>query len=311
MKAQNKKEIKENNLSLKVFKIFGIVLSIILILLCALFLFAISPRLGRGKDLLKKFEDVKIAHRGFHDNTASILGEIIPENSLKAFKLAEENNFAIELDVQITKDKKLVIYHNYDTEELCGIKKIIAENNYDEIKNLRLLGTEQKIPLLTEVFKEIKTTTPILVEIKVEQDKYLLNTVEVLNEILKKEQEKNRIFCIMSFNPKALKWFKKNNPEIIRGQLFTSYDDYRKPKKGEPVAKSAAYMLSNLLTNFISRPDFVSYNFKEEEAFGYKVYKFLYRNNIRGAWTIKNNEDFNKAKEKAYKIFIGDNNFFK
>ena len=66
-----------------------------------------------------KFENLLIAHRGIHDNID------IPENTLQAFKKAVKNNISIELDVQLTKDNVLVIFHDDNLKRMTGINKTI------------------------------------------------------------------------------------------------------------------------------------------------------------------------------------------
>ena len=67
--------------------------------LIALYLYAIKPASPKRKNL-KPFMGRYYAHRGLFNNKSTA-----PENSLKAFKLAIENNYGIDLDVRLTKDK--------------------------------------------------------------------------------------------------------------------------------------------------------------------------------------------------------------
>ena len=70
-----------------------------------------------------------IAHRGLHN-----INENIPENTLKAFKNAIKNNYAIELDVHILKDGKVIVFHDKTLFRMTGVNKKIKDMNYDEIK---------------------------------------------------------------------------------------------------------------------------------------------------------------------------------
>ena len=54
-----------------------------------------------------------VCHRGLHGNG-------LPENSISAFKNAIDHNFNIELDVQLTKDKKLIVFHDYNLKDFLG-----------------------------------------------------------------------------------------------------------------------------------------------------------------------------------------------
>lgn len=290
----------KKNKKLKILKIFLITTLVFLLLLLGAYLFMISPRLGRGGEILKKFSAVKIAHRGLHDNKELDPTKRVVENTIKSFQDAQNNKYGIELDVQITKDNKVVVAHDYDTKRLTGIDKLIVDSNFDDIKNLKLLDTDQTIPLFSDVLNVISLQTPLLVEIKVEKDKDLENTVKLVNDILKEEQKKNRLFVIQAFNPKVLSWFAKNNSDIIRGQLSANFAKQETPS-GQ--SKMIDYLLSNLMANFMSRPDFIAYNSNLPETASYKVFRFLYRG-YSAAWTIRNADEEKNAKDKGYDILI-------
>ena len=86
-----------------------------------------------------------VAHRGIHNNKE------IPENSLAAFKQALKLNYPIELDVQLTKDNTLVVFHDYNLKRLTNKDLILQQATYDDLKKLSLLNTTEKIPNLKEV----------------------------------------------------------------------------------------------------------------------------------------------------------------
>ena len=62
-----------------------------------------------------KIPNNKIAHRGMFDNIK------IPENSLSSFKKALKYNYSIELDIQLTKDNILVVFHDSNLKRMTGI----------------------------------------------------------------------------------------------------------------------------------------------------------------------------------------------
>ena len=102
-----------------------------------------------------------IAHRGLHN-----INENIPENTLKAFKNAIKNNYAIELDVHILKDGKVIVFHDKTLFRMTGVNKKIKDMNYDEIKCLKLKNTSENIPLLKEVLKLVAGKVPLIIELK-------------------------------------------------------------------------------------------------------------------------------------------------
>ena len=95
------------------------------------------------------------AHRG-----ASVK---YPENTMSAFKGAKELGADwIELDVQQTKDKKLIVLHDTNLRRTTGVNKNTWEVTFDEVKNLdagSFFSDEfkgEKIPLLEEVIEFAK-----------------------------------------------------------------------------------------------------------------------------------------------------------
>lgn len=88
------------------------------------------------------FDNTMIAHRGLFNNNSDA-----PENSLAAFRNALEHGFGMELDVQLTKDGKLVVFHDFDLKRMCGVHKKLTELTYAELEQYSLKNSTEKIPL--------------------------------------------------------------------------------------------------------------------------------------------------------------------
>lgn len=153
-----------------------------------------------------------IAHRGMFNNID------IPENSLSAFKNALKKDIAIELDVQLTKDDVLVVFHDENIKRMTGINKELKDINYDELKTYHLLNTKETIPTFKEVINLINSK--VMLDIEVKTTKH----VEKISNILLKQLANYNNFVIKSFNPKIVRYIKKTNPNIEVGYLMT--DDY-------------------------------------------------------------------------------------
>lgn len=133
-----------------------------------------------------------IAHRGLHT-------ENFPENSLLAFENAVNNGIAIELDVRLTKDCKLVVFHDKNLFRMTGIDADISDFDYAQLSALTLKDTKEKIPLLTEVLKTVSGKVPIFIEIKEG------SPVGILEKRLDKLLKNYHGDCaVMAFNP--LEW---------------------------------------------------------------------------------------------------------
>ena len=218
-----------------------------------------------------------IAHRGYFDKTIGI-----PENSLPAFKRAVENNFIIELDVHILKDKNIIAFHDDDLSRMTGINKKVKDLSYEDINQLKLDKTDNKIPLLTEVLDLVDGKVPIIIELKYDA-KYGKLEYELV-KILSNYKGK---FVVKSFNPLSVFWFKKHYPEIIRGQLAEGYRNSNK----NFIEK---FLLKNMCFNFITKPDFVSYQI---EGLPNIVLDKFKKNHIVLGWTVRTKEQFKNGRK--------------
>lgn len=265
---------------------FLLYISILLILLALLYIWSIKPNKKRD---MSKFKDRLYAHRGLHNNR-----EINPENSLLAFQMAVDENYGIELDVQVTRDNIAVIFHDNTLLRVCGSKTSIGDHTFEELKDFHLYKTDQKIPTLVEVLELVDGRVPLIVEIK--DSSKNISKITYIAEIL---DSYRGIYCIESFNPIIVEWYKKNRPHVIRGQLSTYY----KKKKLPLSRKFRNLLLENFMINFLSRPDFLGFNYKYKDMFSFKLCKTLY-NPLTAAYTIKNQEDYLENKDDFHLIIF-------
>ena len=224
------------------------------------------------------------AHRGLH-------GEDAPENSLRAFELAIENGYGIELDVQLSKDGKVVVFHDYILDRMTNIKGKICDFTALKLNNITLKNSYETIPLLSEVLDLVDGRVPLLIELKGED----LNTslCEKVAHHLKSYSGK---FCIESFNPLLIWKMKKYLPNAYYGQLYTNVCRERGPHP-------ACLLLASMSLNFLSRPDFISYNKLDRNSLPVKVAAGLY-NTPRFVWTLNGEAEKKKADSLGeYSIF--------
>ena len=107
-------------------------------------LFLLAP--GRATKRQKApFMGRNFAHRGLHSRDMSV-----PENSLEAFRLAAKAGYGIELDVQLSRDGQVVVFHDDTLDRVCGVHARVDEKSYDELRALGLCGTNNRIPLFSE-----------------------------------------------------------------------------------------------------------------------------------------------------------------
>lgn len=200
-----------------------------------------------------------IAHRGIYDNIK------VPENSILSFKEAIKNNYSIELDIRLTKDNKIIVFHDKNLQRMCNINKLVKNTNYSELKSYKLLNTNNYIPLFEDILKLINGRVPIIIELKIDRNRFILE-----REAIKLLDNYQGLYAIKSFNPLSILYFKIKYPNTIRGLLI----------------KNSKYLR---LYSLIAKPDFISYSIKKISK--NKILKYKNKYLLLG-WTIKTKEDY-------------------
>ena len=261
-----------------------IYLGMILLCLCALYIYCIFPRFSKKK-AIKPYQSYVYAHRGLHNQD-------YPENTLPAFDRAKNYGYGIELDVQLTKDHIPVVSHDFHLLRSCGIDKQIDECTYEELKQYHVFNSSYSIPKFEEVLQLVNHQVPLIVEIKQKA-----GNCQVCIEAQKLLDQYKTDYVIESFNPIALNWYLKHRPQLIRGQL--SYDH----SKDESMSKALAWFLKHSLTNFLSRPDFMAYDVNYRHEFTFRLLNHFIPTAL---WTIKDEGTYQKVKEN-HEIIIFEN----
>lgn len=258
----------------------------LLISLVILYLLGVMPRIFFPKDLTG-FKGRYYAHRGLHKDT-----NIIPENSISAFKLAIENQYGIELDVRLTKDNIPVVFHDTTLLRVCGVDKCVRDLTFDELSNLYLYDSKERIPLFTEVLDLVDGQVPLIIELKTNE-----NDIAVCKVVAPILDNYSGVYCVESFNPLILIWYKKNRPMVIRGQLSTNYI-----KDGITNERLLNFLLQNLLFNFATKPDFIAFNYKYRNMPSYVLCRNIYKTPTF-AYTIGSKKALEESKD-SFDLFI-------
>ena len=194
-----------------------LICSVVLLVAAGIYLFMIKPACTRRADMAKYGK--KFAHRGLWDAES-------PENSLAAFRKAVDAGYGIEFDIHKTSDGKVVVFHDDTLIRMCGVDARVEDLTLAELRELRLLGTDQQIPTLEEMLALVDGRVPLLVELKGES----VNTslCPVADAILSHYKGD---YIIESFNPLLVRWYKKNRPDVVRGQLFCNLNKGKKIRR--------------------------------------------------------------------------------
>ena len=143
-------------MELPIFVTVFIIIFAVLAFLFAFYLFLMAPK--KTKDM-EKYKGLYYAHRGLHNSERA-------ENSMSAFRAAVEAGYGIELDVRLSKDGKLVVFHDDTLDRVCGREGKVIDFTAEELATFSLSGTSDGIPLFTDVLSLVDGKIPLLVEIK-------------------------------------------------------------------------------------------------------------------------------------------------
>lgn len=216
------------------------------------------------------------AHRGLHD-------KVTPENSLAAFSLACEEGLGMELDVQLSRDGEVMVFHDYTLKRMTGEEGKLCERTAEELSQLRLKDSDQTIPTFRQVLELVGGRTPLLVELKGGGSDVSL--CPKVAELLSTYQGP---YCIESFNPLLLGEIRKHLPDAYRGLLYTNL--YR--DKENRTLKN--FLPLCMALNFHAKPNFIAYNKKDRDSLPVRLTTRLYKA-PKFVWTVKTQEGVDLA----------------
>lgn len=251
-------------------------------LLFILYLLSLQGRTGMpGMEELKKW---KYAHRGLHNAER-------PENSMAAFRAALEHGYGIEFDLHLLKDGNLAILHDSNMERMTGCKGIVEDLTTDQLKNYHLNGTEQTIPEFRQLLELYNGKAPLIIELK----SYGRNAYALTETACKMLEGYTGPYCIESFDPYVVYWLRKNRPDLIRGQLaYNSLHD-----SNSPFPIYLRFITTYLLENFLTRPDFVAYEYGSRKNPSVFFCRKLWRL-VGVSWTLKTREMHDTAVQEGW-----------
>ncbi|MBR4072591.1 MAG: glycerophosphodiester phosphodiesterase [Clostridia bacterium] len=237
----------------------------------------------------EQFKGYYFAHRGLHNNSTA------PENSMEAFRRAKEKGYGAELDVHLMSDGNLAVIHDSSLLRTAGVDVKIENLTKRDLKNYYLEGTAENIPTLNEVLALFDGKAPLIIELKSDGK----NFPALCNRVCEELKSYKGAYCIESFDPRCIYWFAKNCPDVIRGQLSENY--FR--NKNSKVPFVLKLLMTGLLTNFLTKPDFIAYRFRDRSDLSYRICMNFWKMQGVG-WTITDQNDMESAqKENIFPIF--------
>ena len=155
-----------------------------------------------------------VAHRGLWSPDGA------PENSLGAFQAACAAGYGIELDVQLSADGEAVVFHDDKLIRMTGAEGRIRDHSAADLGEMKLAGTDERIPTLLETLAVVGHRAMIHIELKTPYGE--VGPLEQrVHEVI---ADHNGPLCLIGFNPYSHAWFADRFPGVLRGLDSYSYD---------------------------------------------------------------------------------------
>ncbi|HJJ27784.1 MAG TPA: glycerophosphodiester phosphodiesterase family protein [Methanocorpusculum sp.] len=264
----------------------NIVPLVVLCLVILFYLFLICPKLSRKAEMIA-FSKQFIAHRG-------LWGKGAAENTLPAFKNAVKAGYGIELDVRLTRDGEVVVFHDDTLLRAAGIDRRIEEMTFAELERVRIFEECAAVPKFSAVLAEIQGKVPVIVELKPQK-----NTKELCAKTAALLDLYRGAFCIESFSPAAVFWFRLHRKHFLRGILTTSFFAEK-----VQVNFFAKLIQENLLSNFLTYPDFIACDVRHKKQVSQFICRYLFAPAVV-FWTVQDEKTLKESLDTG-DIFIFD-----
>lgn len=259
-----------------------IILSVTAAVIIALWLYMIKP--GKKHSLNNLMRRFNYAHRGLHDDKKNI-----PENSMSAFRLAKMRGYGIELDLHLSASGTPVVIHDSSLARTAGVNVPITDIKDSDIKKYRLENTSEAIPFFYEVLEEVAGSVPLLIELKVDHGNY----ARLCDRTMEALEGYNGLYAVQSFDPRAVKYLRQKYPKVMRGQLA----GYLR-RSGDKLHPFLDFGLRNLLSNFLTKPNFIAYRVQDTATLSVSLCRWLYHPSEFN-WTIRKRKQYKRAKRNG------------
>ena len=254
---------------------------LIILIIASCWVLALQGR--RGAKGIDQLDGHIYAHRGYHSEPDA------PENSREAFRRAVERQMGSELDVHLLKDGGLAVLHDSALKRMTGLDGIVEDLTTDDLARITLGRSSETIPTLADVLAIYQGKEPLIIELKPVNK----NHKELCEKVFELLDSYEGVYCVESFDPRVVRWLRKNRPEVIRGQL--SMDFILAPA---PQAFILNLLATFLWENFLTRPDFIAYHFPDRHNLSNQICLKLWK--LRGAsWTIHSREELRTAQQEG------------
>jgi glycerophosphoryl diester phosphodiesterase len=149
-----------------------------------------------------------IAHRGLHTAAAGIV-----ENTPSSFAAAMAGNYAIECDLQLTRDGEAVVFHDDTLDRLTTERGPVKSRSLAELQNVAFQAGHDRMPSLGELLTLVNGKVPLVIELKSHWDGDDRLTLCALRTL----ESYDGPYAVMSFDPDIVEQLATHAPDVTRG----------------------------------------------------------------------------------------------
>ena len=224
-----------------------------------------------------------IAHRGLDEKVGI-------ENSASAVEAAIAENYAIEVDLQCSRDGLPVVFHDRSLDRLTAEAGPVALRDAADLCTIPLRNSKDRILSLEGLLALVDARVPLLLEVKSTwggDSRYEANIAEILRSY------SGRV-AVMSFDPNCIASFRRLSPALPRGLVSEQFEDQH---YWSGLTRLRRFAMRHLLTSAIARPHFIAYDIKALPALAPALARALFGLPLL-TWTVRSEAE--KARAMRY-----------
>ena len=236
---------------------------------------------------------IAISHRGLHNASKGLI-----ENTESAVSESIKNGFAIEVDLQHSKDGEAMVFHDSTLKRLTTERGLLSERTADELKKIPFKNTKDRMQTLPELLEQVDGKVPLILEVKSQWD----NLGPLERRIAGHLETYTGQVCVMSFDPRSVEIFRHLKPTLIRGLVS---EHFPKSEEWHMLSSWQRFSARHLLSFPKTRPDFIAYDVKALPSFATSIAKLCGLPLL--SWTVRSGEDLKTVASHAHSpIFEGE-----
>jgi len=234
-----------------------------------------------------------VAHRGLHDASRGIL-----ENTLPAALAAVEHGFAIEVDLQLSRDGEVIVFHDDTLERLTTATGRVGARTAAELADIPFKATDARIPTLQDLLDTVAGRVPLVLELK---SQWVRDPgTRLVQGVVAALEAYDGPVAAMSFDPDIVEGLRRAMPGLTRGIVADIATD---PHEYGRLTTMERFALRHLLHAPRSRPDFVAYDVHALPMPGPVILRRVFGKPLL-TWTVRTPDELRHARAHADQIIF-------